>query len=557
MSTGVVFDQFSFPPALNDSGQTAFFAGLNHEGVTIGEGFFSEGDGSLKLVVRVGDQAPGTPNGTMFYFSTGDIHSIELNNAGQIAFVAHLSGGGVNDEGVWSEGAGSLALVVRKGDQAPGMPNDVRFEFLNPGVVLNDNGQTAFLAEITGSLYSLWSEGSGSLALVARTGSSAPGTPVGVNFERLSEPALNNAGQTAFWGVLTGGGVIDANNEGVWSESTGSLALVAREGEQAAGQPAGVTYGGSFVFTLGTPGLNNAGQVAFLTRLTGGGVTDANNGGIWSDASGSLGPVAREGDQAPGTPAGVRFGNSIAAFEMPPLNNAGHTAFSAFLTGTGVNQTNSQGVWVQRSDGLTLVAREGEQSPGTPAGVTFGVNGVSPPFLSLALNDAGQIAFMARLTGVGVGETNNIGIWATDQAGVLQLIVRLGDSLEVAPGDLRTISDVSFRGTEYRNVGRRTSLNNRGQLAFLARFTDGSEGIFVSDHVAILPLRLEPSSIQSPETFRFRLYGSAGSSGQIQRSDNLQTWTDWMPFNLGDEPIEISDPSASTNGVQFYRAVSP
>ena len=48
--------------------------------------------------------------------------------------------------------------------------------------VLNDAGQTAFTAVITGSNNTgLWSEGAGSLALVARRGSQAPGTPSGVN----------------------------------------------------------------------------------------------------------------------------------------------------------------------------------------------------------------------------------------------------------------------------------------------------------------------------------------------------------------------------------------
>ena len=46
-----------------------------------------------------------------------------LNDAGQVAFRANLTGSGVdstNYQGVWSEGSGSLALVARTGSQAPG-----------------------------------------------------------------------------------------------------------------------------------------------------------------------------------------------------------------------------------------------------------------------------------------------------------------------------------------------------------------------------------------------------------------------------------------------------
>jgi hypothetical protein len=67
---------------------------------------------------------------------------------------------------------------------------------------------------------------------------------------------------------------------------------------------------------------------------------------------------------------------------------------------------------------------------------------------------------------------NNEGIWATDRNGLLRLIVRKGDPVEVA-------------------------FNDRGQLAFGAGFTDGSSGIFISDLVAI------------PEPVSFALTGSA------------------------------------------------
>ena len=90
----------------------------------------------------------------------------------------------------------------------------------------------------------IWSEGSGSLALVARSGSQAPGTPSGVNFSDFlcRSPVLNNAGQTAFYATLTGSGVDSTNDQGIWSEGSGSLALVARSGSQAPGTPSGVNF---------------------------------------------------------------------------------------------------------------------------------------------------------------------------------------------------------------------------------------------------------------------------------------------------------------------------
>src|SRR3954453_8333745 len=55
------------------------------------------------------------------------------------------------------------------------------------------------------------------------------------------------------------------------------------------------------------PVINDAGQTAFLAELAGNGVTASNDWGIFSSSQGVLSRVAREGDAAPGTAAGVNF----------------------------------------------------------------------------------------------------------------------------------------------------------------------------------------------------------------------------------------------------------
>ena len=124
--------------------------------------------------------------------------------------------------------AAALRTVALTGQQAPGTTGGVIYESFGAlydsfagailsWPVLNDAGQTAFRANLTGSgvdstnNHGVWSEGSGSLALVARTGSQAPGLPrcklpIDPALELFS-PVLNNAGQTAFYGGLTDGGV--------------------------------------------------------------------------------------------------------------------------------------------------------------------------------------------------------------------------------------------------------------------------------------------------------------------------------------------------------------
>ncbi|HEY3395216.1 MAG TPA: choice-of-anchor tandem repeat NxxGxxAF-containing protein, partial [Lacipirellulaceae bacterium] len=80
--------------------------------------------------------------------------------------------------------------------------------------------------------------------------------------------------------------------------------------------------------------------------------------------------VAREEDQAPGTPSGVKydnFGNNLPAF-----NSAGQIAFRAILTGVGVDSLNDEGLWSGETGNVKLVVRGGDRAPGTPDEVYFG-----------------------------------------------------------------------------------------------------------------------------------------------------------------------------------------
>src|SRR5262245_8922609 len=172
-------------------------------------------------------------------------------------------------------------------------------------------------------------------------GSHAPGAPTGVNFStdralELFFPAFNDAGQIAFYGATTDGGL------GVWSEGSGSLAAVARSGQQAPGTPAGVNFTFDDLYEyLPSPLLNDAGQTSFRSYLNGVGVTSANNLGLWSVGAGGLELRARMGSQAPGLPVGVNFGIMAPA----GFNDAGQIVFAAHLSGPGVNSSNEKSVW--------------------------------------------------------------------------------------------------------------------------------------------------------------------------------------------------------------------
>ena len=67
--------------------------------------------------------------------------------------------------------------------------------------------------------------------VVARTGDQTD-VP-GVTFGQLGDPVINNAGQVAFYAVLQGSEVSNANNQGLWIGPAGDLKLLVREGDPA------------------------------------------------------------------------------------------------------------------------------------------------------------------------------------------------------------------------------------------------------------------------------------------------------------------------------------
>ncbi len=465
---------------------------------------------TIRTVAITGDVAPGTGGATYDVFGP-----VVLNLAGEAAFTAGLTLGGAvvatNDSGMWSEGSGALALVLRQGSLAPGTAATWDIALAPPA--MNDTGQVAFVAFTNGGPIGIWTEGSGTLAPVALTGSQAGGVPAGQNYaSSLSEPSWSDAGQVAFHGGLSGGGVTANDDRAVWvGGPVGPLALAAREGEAAPGA-GGATFsdfegtlvnaggdvafratlsdGGSGIWAgpagafalaardgsaaAGTTGqfanfiagdFNDLGQVAFHAGLEEGvgGVTASNDRGVWAGAPGDLALVAREGELAPD--AGGRV---FESFSGPRINDAGDVLFRGFLdTGTGLFLDDGA---------LGKVVASGDTAPGTSLGLGDAAFG---GFSEYAQSDNGEVAFTATLSGLleGVTGSNDGSLWFADASGVLTMIVREGMLYELGLGDFAIVASIDFfGGPDARGRG----LNDAGYVSFHLTFTDGREGVFVA-----------------------------------------------------------------------------
>jgi hypothetical protein len=287
-------------------------------------------------------------------------------------------------------------------------------------------------------------------------------------------------GKTVFSGLLSTSTSLLPVGYGAWSElPQGGLRLVARSGAQVPGEPVGVLF---TVNSFSTTGWNNAGETAFLAGFTGPGVGGS---GIWSEGGGQgLRTIAKAAGPAPGVPAGLTF----QEFSSPVLNGAGQVAFGAFLSDDAGQLAPVGSLWIETRDRtLGPVAYGGQLAPGLPGDYRFSSFG--DVLGDIALNLAGQAAFLAQTRSGPADNPSFIrGIWARDLSGALRLVAHEGQTIDVDDGageDLRTIAQLEFESFSSNQDGRASGLSDGGQIAFWAEFTDGSEGVFVSDALTI------------------------------------------------------------------------
>jgi len=260
---GGTFANSSFP-AFNASGQAAFQAWLT--GTTDGStsGLF-RGDGSTTTAIaREKWAATGTGGGTFVNFGWP-----ALNASGQAAFYATLTGTtDGSTRGIFRGDGSTTTAIAREKWAAPGTGGGT-FELYFSYPALNASGQAAFQASLTGTTDgSTWGifRGDGSTTTaIAREKWAAPGTGGGT-FADCGYFALNASGQAAFRAELTStvGGMAD--NVGIFLADDQERIVVVRKGDALEGSSVtGVALQGDP--DPSRSGLNDYGQVAYSATL--------------------------------------------------------------------------------------------------------------------------------------------------------------------------------------------------------------------------------------------------------------------------------------------------
>ncbi len=349
-----------------------------------------------EVIARVGTQVPGEAPGVFW----SDFPSMALNESGSVAMSAWVDGPGVsaaNDTGVWTDNFGPLSSVLREGDLVP----DVIFSTfgqISDAIRLSDD-QIAITNRLSVPGDSAWSVqriDAGGSETIAIAGAPTP-TP-GYWFHTVDtvmpELSINNAGDVSMLQRVT---MLGGQGDGLFM-GQGDLDGVLYDADQT-WDPSIYIY----EFEGAAAPLNTASDSVFSVRLHGFGVNPGNNSAMMRrDAGGDLKLVVREGDQPAGVGAGVKYLSS--AEWMNALNNAGQVAFTSRIIGPGVTVDNDTGLWATTPyEGTVLLIREGsviEVAPGdfrtvdsyTTRYLTAGPeDGHRAPW-----NDAGELA--AKLT---------------------------------------------------------------------------------------------------------------------------------------------------------------
>jgi hypothetical protein len=191
-----------------------------------------------------------------------------------------------------------------------------------------------------------------------------PGMAANLTFSAFARPVLNGS-TTSFYAQVAGPGITAANDEGLWAKDVqGLLKLLVYEGMPAPGLGPGVTFKHIYrpyctsvgppqpcpFSTDRRPTMNSTGQIYFNATLAlpGGLINES----IWvGDASGTIAPVIRYGDTVQLGPGDLQ---TVLTVEMWDSGSGGQDGLRS-----AVNDSGQIAVWARLSgesgDGVYVV----------------------------------------------------------------------------------------------------------------------------------------------------------------------------------------------------------
>ena len=218
--TGGTFLFFS-SPVIDEIGRVAFYAGTIGGSADFG---IYGGDGETTNTIFAANQT--APGGRTFV----DFSDPIMNKHGQVLVVGQFD----NGSGLFLHDGLDAVAIAQSGDPTP--IGGTYSSFFGP-LTLNDRGQTAFGARLTGGRSGIFRGDRATVTPIALRGTAAAGTTG--TFDTFGNLQIGKDGSVVFIATLTigVGGVDTSNNIGIWiGTSETDLHLVARTGQSIAGK---------------------------------------------------------------------------------------------------------------------------------------------------------------------------------------------------------------------------------------------------------------------------------------------------------------------------------
>ena len=418
------------------------------------------------LVATAGDPAPG--GGQLDAgFSVGG-----LNDAGLSVFSSSLLvDGEYGGEAVLRFGAGTLAILARSGEPAPG-GGTLGLGNVGPGAIADD-GQAVFdflqvpfarPVGVNGGVFRVPADGVLQAAVV------------GGAFRGARDAHTADGDEIVFAGFTeTDAGIFGPLGLGAYRlDALGAVRAVAAPGDAG---PGDTTFDHA-----AHPRVNAAGAVAFEGHLVGDACQPNSTSascrrgmGVYlaPAAGGTIVRIAGPGDAVPGD-------RHYLQARGPVLNDRGEVLFAGdFQQLADEGFSVESGLFVYRDGAIRIVALPGEELAG--GGHLRETNFASGGGISnWALNDAGDLALVASLrernpvAPAGLEDLVNNAVYL-ERGGRFELVARAGTKVH-GLGTIQLIGSLHVDPIDPQEsfiAPSGVALNNRGQLLFAATLTDG------------------------------------------------------------------------------------